>query len=208
MSVTCTSNPVRRWICWSLRRFSHKIENEVHADPQRISRQQWCGQPKIRGMSFDFKQATVFCLGHRLSKYKVTWYARNLVGHDPLGPTLATPMVARLLLTRVGWPKSLFESSNKNQAKNHMQFSSFVWFLRHTYLEHSNRFSLILVWKCKEFLWQAQVFKAIKSFILHYSFCEVADSMLGNYKNDTWAETTDPCRLRSQNCFNATSLNV
>jgi len=30
-----------------------------------------------------------------------------------------------------------------------MQFWSFVWFLQHTYLEHYNRFSLILVQEAK-----------------------------------------------------------
>ena len=30
--------------------------------------------------SFDLKRTTVVCLGHRLSKHKMTKYARNLVG--------------------------------------------------------------------------------------------------------------------------------
>ena len=35
----------------------------------------------------DFKRASVFCLGHRLSKHKMTRYARNFFGsHGPLGP--------------------------------------------------------------------------------------------------------------------------
>jgi len=37
--------------------------------------------------SFDRKQATVVCLGHRLSKHKMTKYARNLEGvMAPLPP--------------------------------------------------------------------------------------------------------------------------
>jgi len=32
---------------------------------------------------FDFKRATVFCLGHRLSKNKMTRHARNLGGPWP-----------------------------------------------------------------------------------------------------------------------------
>jgi len=39
----------------------------------------------------DFKRATVFCLGYRLSKHKTTRYVRNLGVHSPLLP-LATRM--------------------------------------------------------------------------------------------------------------------
>jgi len=41
---------------------------------------------------FDFRLATVFCLGYRLSKHKMTRYFKNLGVHDPVGP-LATPML-------------------------------------------------------------------------------------------------------------------
>ena len=34
---------------------------------------------------FDFRRATVFCLGYRISKHKMTRYAKNL-GHGPLAP--------------------------------------------------------------------------------------------------------------------------
>jgi len=36
---------------------------------------------------FDFRLATVFCLGHRLSKHKMTRYFKNLVGMVPWDPT-------------------------------------------------------------------------------------------------------------------------
>jgi len=36
------------------------------------------------GGDFDFRRATVFCLGHRLPKHKITRYAKNLRGHGPL----------------------------------------------------------------------------------------------------------------------------
>jgi len=38
---------------------------------------------------FDFRRATVFCLGYRLSEHKITRYAKNLGALAPL----ATPMV-------------------------------------------------------------------------------------------------------------------
>jgi len=40
---------------------------------------------------FDFRRATVFCLGFRLSKHIMIRYAKILGGHGSLG-TLATPM--------------------------------------------------------------------------------------------------------------------
>jgi len=46
---------------------------------------QWRSQPKSfgRGKSFDFRRATVFSLGHRLSKHKRTRYLSNCCGHGP-----------------------------------------------------------------------------------------------------------------------------
>jgi len=42
---------------------------------------------------FDFMRAAVFCLGHRFSKHKMTGYAKNLGGRDPMGVTPpATPI--------------------------------------------------------------------------------------------------------------------
>jgi len=41
---------------------------------------------------FDFKQAKLFDLGHRLSKHNTTKYARNF-GAMALLPPLVTPMV-------------------------------------------------------------------------------------------------------------------
>jgi len=35
---------------------------------------------------FDFKLATVFCLGYRLSKHKITTYFKKLWGAWPRGP--------------------------------------------------------------------------------------------------------------------------
>ena len=53
---------------------------------------QWRSQTKIVGGVCDFKRATVFCLGHRLSKHKITRYTKNLWNHGLLGPTVATAM--------------------------------------------------------------------------------------------------------------------
>jgi len=41
---------------------------------------------------FDFRRITLFCLGYRLSKHKMTICSKNLGGHGTVGPTLATPM--------------------------------------------------------------------------------------------------------------------
>jgi len=50
------------------------------------------GATKFRGAKmFDFRQATVFCLGYRPSKHKMTRYANNLGGVVPWAP-LATLM--------------------------------------------------------------------------------------------------------------------
>jgi len=47
---------------------------------------QWRNQPKIGGgKCFNFKSPTVFCLEHRLSRHKMTRFARNL-GAMSLGP--------------------------------------------------------------------------------------------------------------------------
>jgi len=53
---------------------------------------QWRCQFQILGGAkyFDFKRATVFSLGHRLSNHKTTRYVRNMGGHSPF--PLATPM--------------------------------------------------------------------------------------------------------------------
>jgi len=41
---------------------------------------------------FDFRRITLFCLGYRLPKHKMTIYAKNVVGYAPCAP-LATPML-------------------------------------------------------------------------------------------------------------------
>jgi len=68
------------------RRFG-TAERHFRFQPARL--QQWRSQPKSlgRGKSFDFKRATVFCLGHPLSKHKMTKCARHLGGH--VSPWLA-----------------------------------------------------------------------------------------------------------------------
>jgi len=38
------------------------------------------------GKNFDFRRATVFISGYRLSKRKMTRYANNFGGHGPLDP--------------------------------------------------------------------------------------------------------------------------
>jgi len=42
---------------------------------------------------FDFKLATVFCLGYRLSKHKITTYFKKLWGGMAPWSPLATPVV-------------------------------------------------------------------------------------------------------------------
>jgi len=42
--------------------------------------------PRFWGEYFDFRRATVFCVGHRLTKHKTTRYARNFGGMAPLPP--------------------------------------------------------------------------------------------------------------------------
>jgi len=51
-----------------------------------------------------------------------------------------------------------------------------------------------------------QLIKAIK--VLSIVATEVTESMPINCKNGMWTEITNICRLRSQNCQNATSLKV
>jgi len=52
-------------------------------------------------------------------------------------------MKVQLFLVRVDWCKSFHQWKNqKNQAKNHMQFWSFVWFVWHINW-YSNRFHLL-----------------------------------------------------------------
>jgi len=48
------------------------------------------------------------------------------------------------------------------------------------------------------------IYKINPSFINHNY--EVTDSMSTHCKNDMWTEITYICRLRNQNCQNATSL--
>jgi len=50
------------------------------------------GQNFGEGQYFDNKRATVYCLGHRLSKHKTRRYAINLRGnHDPLATSMVHP---------------------------------------------------------------------------------------------------------------------
>jgi len=49
--------------------------------------------------------------------------------------------------------------------------------------------------------------KSNLSFINHSNY-EVTNSMSTNHKNDMWTEITNICRLRSQKCKNATSVEV
>jgi len=46
---------------------------------------------KFGGLKFEFRQATFFCLEHRLSKHKMTKYAKIWVRRGPMGH-LTTPM--------------------------------------------------------------------------------------------------------------------
>jgi len=45
---------------------------------------------------FDFRRITLFCLGKHLSKHKMTIFSKNLGGHGPFAPPLATPMIQRV----------------------------------------------------------------------------------------------------------------
>jgi len=66
---------------------STKVSFYHHLVVYKVGALQWRCQPKIFSGAkyFDFKRATVFCLGHRLSKHKMT-YAKNLGGRGPIGP--------------------------------------------------------------------------------------------------------------------------
>jgi len=52
------------------------------------SGKQCCSQPKILegAKMFDFRRMALFCLGYRLSKHKMTIYAKNFGWAWPLGP--------------------------------------------------------------------------------------------------------------------------
>jgi len=52
------------------------------------------GRPKNFGGAklSDFRRIPLFCLLKRLSKHKMTIFSKNLGGHGPFGPLLATPM--------------------------------------------------------------------------------------------------------------------
>jgi len=58
------------------------------------SNNQWCNQSKLilGGKFFDFRLATVFYLGYRLSKHKMTRHSKHFRGNGPLGSSRATPM--------------------------------------------------------------------------------------------------------------------
>jgi len=46
---------------------------------------------------FDFRRKTLFCLGYRLSKHKMTIYSKNSEGMAPLGPPGPMPPAGALL---------------------------------------------------------------------------------------------------------------
>jgi len=57
---------------WTIMTQRRQMLREVQAECSGVA------SPKFfLGKYFDFKRVTVFCLGHRLSKYKSTRYARN-----------------------------------------------------------------------------------------------------------------------------------
>ena len=64
------------FISWSMWQFFCFQPQEQHAVLV-----QWRSQPKI----YDFRRATIFCLGYRLSMHKMTSYAKIWVGPWPLG---------------------------------------------------------------------------------------------------------------------------
>jgi len=50
----------------------------------------WVGKQFEGGKTFDFRRTTVFCLGCRLSKHKMTRYSKNVEGMAPA--SLTAPM--------------------------------------------------------------------------------------------------------------------
>jgi len=78
----------------SLSRWYIFLQN-FHFFQMRInSSHQWCSQPKSLGVKiFDFCVVTVFCLGYRFSKHKMTRDSEHLRAHDPL----ATPVFHKTL---------------------------------------------------------------------------------------------------------------
>jgi len=55
---------------------------------------QWRSQLKILGAKmFNFRRTTLFCLGYRFTKHKMTIYAKNLWGAMTPWSPLATPML-------------------------------------------------------------------------------------------------------------------
>jgi len=57
---------------------------------------QWRNQPKNwgGGKMIDFRRIALFFLEKRLSQHKITIFFKNLGGHGPFGPILATSMLA------------------------------------------------------------------------------------------------------------------
>jgi len=54
----------------------YQASHRICCSPSEV---QWRSQTKM----FDFRLATVFCLGYRLSKHKMTRYFKNLGGMEP-----------------------------------------------------------------------------------------------------------------------------
>jgi len=82
--------------------FTPRVSIATSITLQIVLQRQQCSQPKTLGGSyFEFKRATVFCLGHRVSKHKTTRYAKNLKSPWPLYPL--TTLYVQYSQTKCGW---------------------------------------------------------------------------------------------------------
>jgi len=98
----CCSGGYSQWLYHVSLNPSVKAEHKTGLYASAVSciePKQYRSQPKHLAGSkiwgakmFDFRQITLFCLGCRLSKHKITVCSDNFERHGHLGPSLATPM--------------------------------------------------------------------------------------------------------------------
>ena len=81
----------QRLLCWQILLLL-QLKREIAWSKQ------WRSQPKtFGGEIFRFRRATVFCLGHRFSKQKMTGYGKNYWRGMAPWPPLATPIGSKIL---------------------------------------------------------------------------------------------------------------
>jgi len=99
--AVCIFNQRNSKICTLNYRMTVKVRKQWQNNPDKticlenFYAWQWCSQPKFLGRGgqkiggskmFDLRQITLFCLRYRLSKHKITIYAKNLGGHGLVDP--------------------------------------------------------------------------------------------------------------------------